>query len=42
MCIRDSARKLKVVAYDKLLQMDYAFDHKKVLEDYLKQKTGKS
>ncbi len=31
----DDARNLKVVPYDDLVKFEYAFDHKKVIEDYL-------
>ena len=31
----DDAKNLKVVPYDKLLDGSYAFDHKKILEEYL-------
>ncbi len=32
----DDAKGLKIVKYDDLLKLDYAFDHKKIIEDYLK------
>jgi len=31
----DDAKGLKVVAYDQLLKLEYAFDHKQVIKDYL-------
>src|SRR5689334_2050216 len=31
----DDAKNLKVVPYDELLNIDYAFDHKQVMKDYL-------
>lgn len=34
----DDAKGLKVVPYADLLKLDYAFDHKKVISDYLKQR----
>jgi len=34
----DDAKSLMVVQYDELMKLGYAFDHKKVIEDYLKQK----
>ncbi len=35
----DDAKGLQVVAYDKLLELDYAFDHKQVIKDYLDAKS---
>ncbi len=32
----DDAKNLKIVPYEELLKADYAFDHKKIIEDYLK------
>ena len=32
----DDAKGLKVVRYEDLLKLDYAFDHKKIIEDYLR------
>ncbi len=32
----DDAKNLKVVPYEDLLKIDYAFDHKQVVADYLK------
>jgi ADP-ribose pyrophosphatase YjhB (NUDIX family) len=32
----DDAKNLKVVPYDQLLNIEYAFDHKQVVKDYLK------
>lgn len=34
----DDAAGLKIVQYDDLLQMDYAFDHKEIIEEYLVEK----
>lgn len=34
----DDAQDLKIVPYDELLKGSYAFDHKQILEEYLKQK----
>lgn len=31
----DDAKSLKIVPYDDLLKIDYAFDHKQVVRDYL-------
>ncbi|MFH1655984.1 MAG: macro domain-containing protein [Candidatus Omnitrophota bacterium] len=31
----DDAKGLKIVKYEDLLKLDYAFDHKKIIEDYL-------
>lgn len=31
----DDAKGIKVVKYEDLLKLDYAFDHKKIIEDYL-------
>ncbi|MFH1359506.1 MAG: NUDIX domain-containing protein [Candidatus Omnitrophota bacterium] len=35
----DDAQNLKIVAFDDLKKMDYAFDHRKIIEDYLESKT---
>ncbi len=32
----DDAKGLKIVPYEDLLNLDYTFDHKKIIEDYLK------
>jgi O-acetyl-ADP-ribose deacetylase (regulator of RNase III)/ADP-ribose pyrophosphatase YjhB (NUDIX family) len=34
----DDAKGLKIVEYQNLMNFDYAFDHKKIIEDYLKYK----
>lgn len=34
----DDAKGLKVIQYEDLLDLDYAFDHKQIIRDYLKQK----
>ncbi len=34
----DDAKGLKIVAYDELLCLEYAFDHKKIIEDYIKER----
>ena len=34
----DDAKGLKVIAYQDLLKLDYAFDHKQIIKDYLKSK----
>ena len=34
----DDAKGLKIVPYKDLLKLDYAFDHKKIIEDYLQNK----
>jgi len=34
----DDAKNLKIVAYDDLLKGTYAFDHKEIIKEYLKQK----
>ena len=34
----DDAKGLKIVKYEDLLKLDYAFDHKQVIQDYLKDK----
>lgn len=34
-CAGDDAKGVKVVPYEKLLDMEYAFDHKQVIRDYL-------
>ncbi|HOX54139.1 MAG: NUDIX hydrolase [Candidatus Omnitrophica bacterium] len=31
----DDAQGLKIVKYEDLLKLDYAFDHKKIIQDYL-------
>ena len=31
----DDAKNLKVVPYEELLTIDYAFDHKKIMQDYV-------
>jgi ADP-ribose pyrophosphatase YjhB (NUDIX family) len=36
----DDAKSLKVVKYADLLKIKYAFDHKKIIKDYLKQRKG--
>ncbi len=36
----DDAKNLKVVPADDLLKIDYAFDHKRIIADYLKYKAG--
>ncbi len=36
----DDAKGAKVVQYDELLKLDYAFDHKEVIKDYLREKKG--
>jgi 8-oxo-dGTP diphosphatase len=39
----DDAKNLKIIPYDKLLdEQDYAFDHKEIIEEYLKQKSENS
>ena len=38
----DDAKNLKVVPYAKLLDIDYAFDHKQVIKDYLNIRPAKS
>ncbi len=38
----DDAQGLKVVKYEDLLKLDYAFDHKKIIEDYLAWRRGVS
>ena len=38
----DDAKGLKIVEYEKLLKLDYAFDHKKIIEDYLKSRDKKA
>ena len=35
----DDAKGLKIVPYKELLKLDYAFDHKKIIQDYLKAKS---
>ncbi len=37
----DDAASLKVVKQEELEKLDFAFDHKKILQDYLKYKAGK-
>ena len=37
----DDAKNLKIVPYAELLKIDYAFDHKEVVKDYLKQRESK-
>lgn len=37
----DDAADLEVVAYRDLLRREYAFDHKQIIEEYLKKKKGK-
>jgi len=37
----DDAKGLKVVKYEDLLKLDYAFDHKRIIQDYLKYKGEK-
>ena len=32
----DDAASLKLVSLDEILKMDFAFDHKKIIEDYIK------
>jgi 8-oxo-dGTP diphosphatase len=34
----DDAKNLKVVPYQDLLNIEYAFDHKDVMKDYMKQR----
>jgi ADP-ribose pyrophosphatase YjhB (NUDIX family) len=34
----DDAKNLKIVPYDELLKIDYAFDHNQVVADYLNQR----
>ena len=34
----DDAKNFALIKYDELLNLEYAFDHKKVIEDYLKSK----
>ena len=34
----DDAKSFRIVKYDELLNLGYAFDHKKVIEDYIKEK----
>lgn len=34
----DDAKNLKIVPYDELLKIDYAFDHKQVIRDYLERR----
>ena len=41
-CAGDDAAALKVVAADKLLSLDFAFDHKKIISDYLRFKQGEN
>ena len=36
----DDAKNLKIVPYADLLKIEYAFDHKQVVHDYLNRKTG--
>lgn len=38
----DDAAGLKIVPWEKLLKLDFAFDHKQIINDYLKYKSGKS
>ena len=37
----DDAKGLKIVKYEDLLKLDYAFDHKKIIKDYLEYKKTK-
>jgi len=39
-CAGDDAANLKIVKYADLYKIDYAFDHKKIIEDYIKYKEG--
>jgi len=39
-CSGDDAKNLKVVPYRDLFKLDCAFDHKKIIVDYLKQRSG--
>lgn len=36
----DDAKGLKIIKYDELLKFNYAFDHKKIIEKYLKNASG--
>jgi 8-oxo-dGTP diphosphatase len=36
----DDAKNLKVVAYEDLLKGEYAFDHKQIIKEYLRQRAG--
>jgi ADP-ribose pyrophosphatase YjhB (NUDIX family) len=36
----DDAKNLKVVAYEDLLKGEYAFDHKQIIKEYLKQRSN--
>lgn len=36
----DDAKGLKIAKYEDLLKLEYAFDHKKIVEDYLRYKKG--
>jgi len=38
----DDAASLKVIKSEELLKLDYAFDHKKIIQDYIHYKQGKS
>lgn len=38
----DDAKNLKIVDYEDLLKIDYAFDHKEVVKDYLDRRAGRS
>lgn len=38
----DDAKDLKIVKYEDLLKLDYAFDHKQIIQDYLKKKNLRS
>lgn len=38
----DDAKNLKIVPYEELLKIEYAFDHKQVVMDYLKYRSIKS
>jgi len=38
----DDAKGLKIVELDKIKDLDFAFDHKKIIQDYIKHKQGKN
>lgn len=38
----DDAKNLKIVDYADLLKIDYAFDHKEVVKDYLDRRAGRA
>ncbi len=38
----DDAAGLKIIPLEKILKLDFAFDHKQVIEDYLKYRNGKN